>query len=155
MFKTSRTLWVGLTMLALSCACPEKKPVEAPAPPPAATENTPPPPPADTTPPPPSAPPAADTTPPKPTNPPATPAETPKPGGNPAPAAAGLPDKAGAPCDDRGCGGGYQCISYYGIAGPKGPQFKSCEIPCAKASDKCPKGTTCTTIADGPGRVCR
>ncbi len=148
-------MWLGLVILMLGCACPEKR-VEAP---PAAAEPAKPPT-ADTTAPPPSAPPAADTTPPVATTPPATPAETPPPAQQvpPAqvpPATAGLPDKAGTPCDERGCGGGFTCVSYYGIAGPKGPQFKSCEVPCPKATDKCPKGTNCTTIADGPGRVCR
>lgn len=53
------------------------------------------------------------------------------------------------------------CLEYYGIAGPSGPKFVSCEIPCdptAKAKKKqsgCPEGMSCVTIADGPGSVCR
>jgi len=49
------------------------------------------------------------------------------------------------------------CIEYYGIAGPQGPKFVSCEIPCNPADKKsrCPEGMSCVTIADGPGSVCR
>ena len=63
--------------------------------------------------------------------------------------------KLGQPCGDGGtCSPGMECVKYYGIAGPRGPQFSSCEIPC---SDKttCPTGTHCVTVADGPGAVCR
>ncbi len=52
------------------------------------------------------------------------------------------------------CGGGAACVSYYGIAGARGPQFKTCEIRCENDA-ACPAGRTCNTIADGPGRVCR
>jgi len=52
------------------------------------------------------------------------------------------------------CATGLKCVSYYGIAGPRGPQFKSCEKTCAADTD-CPTGKKCTTIADGPGQVCR
>lgn len=52
------------------------------------------------------------------------------------------------------CAPGTECVTYYGIAGPKGPQFKSCEIKCG-ADKVCPNGTSCKTIADGPGQVCR
>lgn len=44
------------------------------------------------------------------------------------------------------------CSKYYGIAGPSGPEFSSCEIACDAG---CPTGTECVTIADGPGAVCR
>ena len=50
------------------------------------------------------------------------------------------------------------CLEYFGIAGPNGPKFVSCEIPCDPASkkkDACPEGMSCATIADGPGSVCR
>lgn len=50
------------------------------------------------------------------------------------------------------------CIEYYGIAGPSGPKFVSCEIPCDPTNKKksgCPEGMSCVTIADGPGSVCR
>ena len=50
------------------------------------------------------------------------------------------------------CGEGT-CVTYYGIAGPRGPQFKTCEIKCDKTT-KCPTGTKCSTVADGPGQVC-
>jgi hypothetical protein len=52
------------------------------------------------------------------------------------------------------CGKGLTCVSYYGIAGARGPQFKSCEIKCT-ADKACPAGHKCVTIADGPGQVCR
>jgi hypothetical protein len=51
------------------------------------------------------------------------------------------------------CGEGT-CVTYYGIAGPRGPAFKSCEIKCA-GGVTCPTGKTCVTVADGPGQVCR
>ena len=56
-------------------------------------------------------------------------------------------------CSSTACPSGQTCVSYYGIAGPAGPQFKSCEIPCSGAI-KCPGTLTCVTIADGPGQVC-
>jgi hypothetical protein len=52
------------------------------------------------------------------------------------------------------CADGLTCISYYGIAGARGPAFNSCEIRCA-GEKSCPNGTTCMTVSDGPGRVCR
>jgi eight-cysteine-cluster-containing protein len=57
-------------------------------------------------------------------------------------------------CGTKTCKPGQECIEYYGIAGPKGPKFESCEWRCAK-DGSCPKGTKCVTVADGPGRVCR
>lgn len=59
----------------------------------------------------------------------------------------------GACTDSRDCAGGATCVAYYGIAGPNGPEFKSCEIWCRRNED-CPEGTRCTTVADGPGQVC-
>ena len=61
--------------------------------------------------------------------------------------------KLGEPCgpDDR-CGEGA-CVSYRGIAGARGPEFKSCELRCDQGS--CREGRKCITIADGPGQVCR
>jgi eight-cysteine-cluster-containing protein len=73
-----------------------------------------------------------------------------------APAApnAALPDQ-GKPCTADGrCAAGLSCSSFYGIAGPRGPQLTSCEIRCAGGS-RCPNGQRCVTIADGPGQVCR
>jgi hypothetical protein len=52
------------------------------------------------------------------------------------------------------CNAGLTCVTYYGIAGPRGPKFTSCEIRCG-ADGSCPSGQQCMTIADGPGRVCR
>jgi eight-cysteine-cluster-containing protein len=62
----------------------------------------------------------------------------------------------GQSCKDAACAPGLQCVKYYGVAGPTGPQFATCEVPCPDGSDAaCPKGQKCTTIADGPGKVCR
>ncbi len=55
---------------------------------------------------------------------------------------------------DGSCAQGLECVSYYGIAGARGPQFKSCEIRCG-SEKQCPSGLACKTIADGPGQVCR
>jgi len=61
----------------------------------------------------------------------------------------------GEPCGEAdACANGLTCVSYYGIAGPRGPQFKSCEIKCTVDGD-CPSGNRCATVADGPGQVCR
>jgi hypothetical protein len=64
------------------------------------------------------------------------------------------PNKQPLACGRAVCKPGQQCLQYYGIAGTNGPRFESCEWPCSKGQ-RCPKGTTCTTIADGPGKVCR
>ncbi len=65
------------------------------------------------------------------------------------------PAKLGTPCGDGGtCAPPMECVKYYGIAGARGPQFSSCEITCSEKS-VCPASTTCVTIADGPGAVCR
>lgn len=63
----------------------------------------------------------------------------------------------GVACGDKTCAAGEECISYYGVAGPAGPKFQECGIPCkqGKANDGCPEGKRCQTIADGPGPVCR
>jgi hypothetical protein len=65
--------------------------------------------------------------------------------------------KNGVSCGDKTCGDGEECISYYGIAGPRGPEFKECGIRCKQGApnDGCADGKRCTTIADGPGPVCR
>jgi hypothetical protein len=58
--------------------------------------------------------------------------------------------------DDGACAEGLECVSYYGIAGPSGPQFTSCETPCKDDEKAClASGTSCVNIADGPGYVCR
>ncbi len=86
---------------------------------------------------------------------------TPKPGsGTPKPGSGGgsgaaLP-KQGENCtDDYKCAAGLTCKRYRGIAGARGPEFKTCEIPCTGAGKSCPAGQTCVTIADGPGQVCK
>jgi hypothetical protein len=60
----------------------------------------------------------------------------------------------GQPCADGHCAPGLRCVEYYGIAGPRGPAFSSCEIQCPGGKG-CPAGQHCTTISDGPGQVCR
>ena len=84
----------------------------------------------------------------------AEPDPTDVPGDDPGPAvsAPGRGETCGA---DDVCSEGLECVSYYGIAGASGPEFKSCETRCAGKGSACPEGTTCTTIADGPGAVCR
>lgn len=66
----------------------------------------------------------------------------------------GMGEKCG---ENDACAKGFECVSYYGIAGPRGPQFKTCEIRCEMQSKEsvCPQGTKCVTVADGPGQVCR
>jgi hypothetical protein len=61
----------------------------------------------------------------------------------------------GEPCPDRVCAEGLTCVEYYGIAGPSGPLFTSCEIRCGAKDGQCPCGQQCITIYDGPGQVCR
>lgn len=65
------------------------------------------------------------------------------------------PPPDGAMCGNKTCDSGEKCIEYYGIAGPAGPKFRECGIPCHPQKGNCPEGMTCTTIADGPGPVCR
>ena len=60
----------------------------------------------------------------------------------------------GQKCPAGGCASGLECIEYFGIAGPRGPKFTSCEIRCS-ADKPCAKPQKCVTIADGPGQVCR
>lgn len=76
---------------------------------------------------------------------------TPTKGPGPRPKGPGLHETCGT---NDTCANGMKCMKYYGIAGPRGPEFKTCEVPCDK-STKCPSGTSCGTIADGPGQVCR
>ena len=62
----------------------------------------------------------------------------------------------GGPCGEgEKCAPGLACRTYYGVAGPQGPKFSSCEIACIPGKSKCPSGQACMTIADGPGSVCR
>ncbi len=70
--------------------------------------------------------------------------------------AGGAAPGIGEVCGDAdACATGLTCVTYYGIAGARGPAFKSCEVPCPGGKGACPAGTACTTIADGPGQVCR
>jgi hypothetical protein len=52
------------------------------------------------------------------------------------------------------CADGLTCVSYYGIMGTRGPQFRTCEARCDR-KQRCPSGRSCVTVSDGPGRVCR
>jgi hypothetical protein len=62
----------------------------------------------------------------------------------------------GSTCDqDGGCAPGLDCLRYYGIAGAVGPEFRTCEIACRDGASRCPEGSRCLTIMDGPGAVCR
>ena len=71
------------------------------------------------------------------------------------PAAGGGAPGVGQTCGSADeCAPGLECIKFYGVAGARGPQFKSCEIRCG-ADKMCPTGTACKTVADGPGQVCR
>ena len=60
-------------------------------------------------------------------------------------------------CNGQACDSPRQCVSYYGIAGPSGPLFHACEIPCDRTHEDggCPEGMRCVTISDGPGDVCQ
>ena len=60
-------------------------------------------------------------------------------------------------CGDKTCAADEECIAYYGVAGPRGPQFQECGIRCKQGApnDGCAAGKRCQTIADGPGPVCR
>lgn len=90
---------------------------------------------------------------PAPVTPAPTTTETPPPATPDPEPASGAP--LGQPCGAAdACATGTECVKYYGIAGPRGPEFKSCEIRC-KADDSCPPAHRCATIADGPGQVCR
>lgn len=62
--------------------------------------------------------------------------------------------KLGEPCAANDVCGEGSCVTYSGIAGPRGGEFKSCEIKC-DATRPCEGGRQCITVADGPGQVCR
>ena len=90
---------------------------------------------------------------------PPPPAPAPEPTPNPAPVP---PPATNTPGIGQNCGPNdlcappAGCVSYYGIAGAKGPQFKTCEVKCdSLGKTPCPDGKKCTTVADGPGSVCR
>ena len=89
-----------------------------------------------------------------------TSSSTPTPDPTPSPTPTPTPTKGGAiaeKCSDtEPCAPGLECVSYYGIAGPRGPKFQTCEIRCDKNKDTvCPPDKQCVTVADGPGKVCR
>lgn len=135
-----------LLLLVVACSnpAPSPSPSPAPAPTPDPTPTAP-----DPTPPAPA--PTPDPVPPAPTPTPDPPKPDPTPTQTPPAAAGKLHDKCGA---GDACVAPAKCEKYYGIAGPRGPEFKTCEIKCTKLT-KCPSGSTCGIIADGPGQVCR
>jgi hypothetical protein len=138
----------GSLLLAIACGCPQKTGTEAPpATQPAPAQPTP----TEPTPAPPQ--PSQPTPLPPPTQ--GQPTQGSGSAAEPAPnwpkGAPGMGENCGA---NDACAKGLTCVSYYGIAGARGPQFKTCEIKC-KADANCPSGTKCVTIADGPGQVCR
>ena len=63
-------------------------------------------------------------------------------------------NELGKPCVADKCPAGLTPVTYCGLAGCSAGQFCSCEIPCDKDPKVCPPGSTCVTIADGPGTVC-
>jgi hypothetical protein len=134
-----------LLAFLIGCACAKSKAVAPPGPEPASagpgTSSS------GTGLEPGSAPPASGNAPP---TSPAEPGATP-PAGNGAPPGPSFGEKCG-PADT--CAPGLACASYYGIAGARGPEFKTCEKKCATDND-CPAGRKCGVIADGPGQVCR
>ena len=88
---------------------------------------------------------------------PSTPS-TPSTPGDPPPTDPPPANPPGGPaCGEKTCAADEECISYYGVAGPAGPKFQECGIRCKpdSGSGGCPAGKSCTTIADGPGSVCR
>jgi hypothetical protein len=82
------------------------------------------------------------------------PGTDPAPGPSPTPAPPAAAGRLGEPCGTGDACGEGACVSYRGIAGARGPEFKSCEIRCDPQGG-CAGGRKCTTIADGPGQVCR
>src|SRR3569833_382669 len=87
-------------------------------------------------------------------NPTPTPDPTPTP--TPTPPVDAAPAPSAEKCGDKpACVAPATCVSYYGIAGARGPQFHSCEIKCPPQGKDCPAAKKCVTIADGPGSVCR
>jgi hypothetical protein len=66
----------------------------------------------------------------------------------------GIPPGLNQDCVDDMCPEGLTPVQFYGIAGPAGPLFCWCTIPCEDDPNVCPDGTSCTNVADGPGNVC-
>ena len=64
------------------------------------------------------------------------------------------PSKIGVNCAEGqpACAPPTLCVTHYGYAGPSGPAFASCEIPCA-GQKPCPGGTKCIIIGDAPERA--
>ena len=56
-----------------------------------------------------------------------------------------------ASCGGAQCTAPEECVT---VSGKSGVSRKECWILCAKNPTKCPTGTKCTMIDDGPGHVC-
>lgn len=140
--RALHSLWLPL-LLVIACGCPQKTGTEAPPAPsqPAPTQPEP-----------------MQPAPTPPTEPAPTPPAPTQGSGSAAEPAPNWPKAApgiGENCGDKdACAKGLTCVAYYGIAGARGPQFKTCEIKCT-ADASCPADHKCVTIADGPGQVCR
>ena len=63
-------------------------------------------------------------------------------------------DELNRDCVDDQCPEWLTPVHFYGIAGPSGPEFCWCTIPCEDEDVECPEGTSCVTVSDGPGLVC-
>lgn len=85
------------------------------------------------------------------------PADMPNDTATPAPPVASATSATTSNGCGRTCAPEEICRSFYGIAGPGGPLFQECVIPCQRGTpnDGCPTGKKCITIADGPGDVCQ
>ena len=132
-----------LALLLAACGCPQKTDNGTP-PPGTPTTST-------TTPTTPAPPPTTNPTPPPTQGSGSSGSGTTEPAPNWPKAAPGIGENCG---DKDACAKGLTCVAYYGIAGARGPQFKTCEIKCT-ADANCPADHKCITIADGPGQVCR
>lgn len=56
-------------------------------------------------------------------------------------------------CTAASCPPSMQCLAWYGVSGPLGPKYMTCEIPCDPASPSCPNGLSCAGSGDGPPPV--
>jgi hypothetical protein len=77
------------------------------------------------------------------------------PGGDPEPTCPAPDASLNSTCPDNDeCPAGLEPVTFYGVAGPQGPEFCWCSIRCADDPNVCPNATRCTTLADGPSDIC-